>query len=51
MIIAFKGGNMFIADFYIDDRAIGCPVYYNAEGSRCADWDKIKKDLKELKVI
>ena len=39
------------ADFYIDDRAIGCPVYYNAEGSRCADWDKIKKDLKELKVI
>ncbi|HDT11272.1 MAG TPA: hypothetical protein ENN58_00890 [bacterium] len=39
------------ADYYIDERAIGCPVYYNSEGSRCADWDKIKKMLKELGVI
>ena len=38
-------------DFLIDDRNIGTPVYFDSNGRRCVDWEKLIPILKESHII
>ena len=37
-----SGGRKIHADFFIDDRAFGCPLKDDKEGGLCVDWEKVR---------
>lgn len=40
-----------LCDFFIDDRNLGCPIYFNEKGNKCVDWDEIEKILMNMRAI
>ena len=49
----YQGGNSFkaFAHYYIDDRAIGCPLITDEDGHTYVDWKKIRILLKQIGAL